>query len=179
MIFEPFSPYRPCEFQLKLATEAWEKRGAFGLRRKVFCDEQGLFGGDDRDCLDDVAIPLVALSMMSVIADDVVGAVRIHEAEPGLWWGSRLAVAAEFRRIGALGAGLIKLAVGSARARGCARFLAHVQSQNALLFQTMHWAILDEVELHGRPHFRMQADLAHYPPISRPEVGFLAMRKAA
>ncbi len=179
MIFEPFAPYLPCEFQLKFATEPWEKRGAFGLRRKVFCGEQGLFGDDDRDEFDEVAIALVALSLMSVVADDVVGTVRIHEAEPGLWWGSRLAVARDFRRIGALGAGLIQLAVGSAHACGCKRFLAHVQSQNAMLFQKMHWTILEEVELHGRPHFRMAADLAHYPPIERPDVGFLAMRKAA
>ncbi len=179
MIFEPFAPYRPCEFQLKYATERWEKRGAQDLRRKVFCAEQGVFAGDDRDEIDDVAIPIVALSLMSLIADDVVGTVRIYESEPGLWWGSRLAVAEEFRRVGALGAGLIRLAVGSAVARGAKCFRAHVQSQNALLFQKMHWTALAEVELHGRKHLRMEADLSRYAPISRPDIGFLAMRKAA
>ena len=70
----------------------------------MFCDEQGIFAGDDRDAIDDVAIPIVALVLLGVAADEVVGTVRIHEAEPGLWWGSRLAVAADYRRIGALGA---------------------------------------------------------------------------
>ena len=106
--------------------------------------------------------------------------VRIHEPEPGIWYGSRLAVDRRYRRAGALGAALIRLAVSSAHARGCRTFLAHVQSQNALLFQRLHWQVLDEVELHGRPHMRMQADLAFYPPFATPEAGFLALaRKAA
>ena len=95
-----------------------------------------------------------------------------HEAESGFWWGSRLAVARQYRRAAALGAALIQLAVSSAHARGCRRFLAHVQSQNALLFQRLHWRALEEVELHGRPHLRMEADLAFYPPFAAPEIGF-------
>ena len=35
------------------------------------------------------------------------------------------------------------------------------------------------VELHGRSHHRMEADLAHYPPFVEAETGFLALRKAA
>ena len=79
---------------------------------------------------------------------------------PGLWWGSRLAVARPYRKVGAIGTSLIRLAVGSAHARGCRRFLAHVQSQNAPLFHALHWQTLDEVMLHGHPHHFMQADLA-------------------
>jgi putative N-acetyltransferase (TIGR04045 family) len=179
MIFEPFAPYAPCEFWVKLAVDPWERRGAKALRRKVFCVEQGLFGGDDRDAIDDAALTLVALSLMGVAADEVVGAVRIHEAEPGVWWGSRLAVAAEHRRNCSIGTSLIQLAVSSAHARGCEKFLAHVQSQNALLFHRLHWKTLDLIELHGLPHHRMQADLDFYPPIPQPEIGLLALRKAA
>ena len=109
----------------------------------------------------------------------MVGTVRIHEAEPHLWRGSRLAVAANYRKIGAIGTALIQLAVSSARARGCARFLAHVQSQNALLFQRLHWRTLEEIDLLGRPHHLMEADLDFYPPFRAPECGFLALRKAA
>ena len=109
----------------------------------------------------------------------MVGTVRIHEAEPGVWWGSRLAVAADYRRIGALGSALIRLAVCSAHARGCRRFYAHVQSQNALLFRRLHWRTLEETELRGRPHHFMQADLAYYPPIADPEIGFLSLPKRA
>jgi putative N-acetyltransferase (TIGR04045 family) len=179
MIFEPISPFIASQYQIKYATEAWERQGAAAVRRAVFCQEQGLFAHDDRDDIDQVATPIVALSMLAVAADAVVGTVRIHEESPGVWWGSRLAVAADHRRVGALGAALIRLAVSSAHARGCIRFLAHVQSQNALLFQRLHWRTLEIVELHGRPHHRMEADLDFYPPFTAPETGFLALRKAA
>lgn len=179
MMFESTRPFVASEYQIKYATEAWERRGATALRQAVFCHEQGLFSGDDRDAIDDFSTSIVALAMLGVTADAVVGTVRIHEESPGLWWGSRLAVAADYRRVGALGAALIKLAVSSAHARGCTCFLAHVQAQNALLFQRLHWKTLEIVELHGRPHHRMQADLDFYPPFETPDVGFLALRKAA
>ena len=92
MIFEPFERFSPSEFRIKFAASRWERDGAYALRRQVFCEEQGLFE-DDRDAVDDYAITLVALSMLGVAADQVVGTVRIHEDEPGLWRGSRLAVA--------------------------------------------------------------------------------------
>jgi len=179
MIFEPFAPFAPSEFQIKFAVEAWEKKAAAAMRRTVFCGEQGLFVGDDRDAIDEIAIPLVAVSFVGVAADEVVGTVRIHEAEPSLWWGSRLAVAADYRRIGALGAGLIRLAVSSAHARGCTRFLAHVQAQNASMFAKLHWRTLALCDLHGRLHHLMEADLQCYPPFAAPERGFVALRKAA
>jgi putative N-acetyltransferase (TIGR04045 family) len=179
MIFDPFKPFVAADFQIKFATAAWEQRGAAALRREVFCAEQGLFTGDDRDDIDAVAIPIVAVSLLGVAAGDVVGTVRIHQPEPGIWWGSRLAVAADYRRVGALGAALIRLAVTSAHARGCRTFLAHVQSQNVALFQRLNWVSLEEVELHGRPHHRMRADLAAYPPFAQAEVGFRSQARRA
>ena len=179
MIFEPFPMFLPSEYRVKFATEAWERREAAKLRRQVFCDEQGIFAGDDRDAMDDIAIPIVAISSLGVAPEDVVGTVRIHEAEPGVWWGSRLAVAASYRRIGAIGSSLVRLAVSSALARGCTKFLAHVQSQNAPLFQRLHWSTIAEVEFHGRPHHFMQADLDHYPPFADAETGFLSLPKKA
>jgi putative N-acetyltransferase (TIGR04045 family) len=179
MIFDPFPEFLPSEYRVKFATEAWERRAASALRRQVFCDEQRVFVGDDRDDIDDTAIPIVAVSSFGVAPHDVVGTVRIHEAEPGTWWGSRLAVATEFRRLGAVGGSLIRLAVSSAHARGCKRFFAHVQSQNALMFQRLHWTSLGEMAFHGRPHHLMEADLAHYPPIADAETGFLSLPKKA
>jgi hypothetical protein len=44
------------------------------------------------------------------------------------------------------------------------------------LFQQLHWRTLEEIELHGRPHHLMEADLAFYPPFRAPETGFLALR---
>lgn len=166
-------------FTVKFADRPWEVRDAAALRRRVFCEEQRLFEGHDRDAVDAVAIPIVAVSRLAVAPGDVVGTVRIHEPEPGLWMGSRLAVASDHRRIGALGAALIRVAVSSAHARGCRRFIAHVQSQNAPMFARLHWRTLDEVELHGRPHHLMQADLDHYPPLLDAVAGITALAKMA
>jgi putative N-acetyltransferase (TIGR04045 family) len=179
MICDPFPPFLSPEYRVKFATERWEKRGAAALRRVVFCAEQGIFEDDDRDAIDDVAIPIVAISSLGIVADAVVGTVRIHQPEPGLWWGSRLAVAQDYRRVGALGAALIKLAVCSAHARGARVFYAYVQSRNALLFQRLHWETLETLDLHGRPHHHMRADLAYYPPIQDAETGFSSFLKRA
>ena len=84
MIFEPFEPFVASEYQVKLATQAWERAGAAVLRRRVFCEEQALFRGDDRDAIDDVAIPIVAVSLLGVAFDEVVGTVRIHQADAGV-----------------------------------------------------------------------------------------------
>jgi putative N-acetyltransferase (TIGR04045 family) len=179
MIFDPFPEFLPSAYRVKFATEAWERREAAALRQRVFCIEQGIFANDDRDPIDEVAIPLVAISSYAVVPQEVVGTVRIHEAEPGVWWGSRLAVGADYRKIGALGTALIRLAVSSSQARGCKRFFAHVQSQNALLFRRLHWRTIEETSIHGRPHHFMQADLAHYPPFADAETGFVSLPKKA
>jgi putative N-acetyltransferase (TIGR04045 family) len=170
--------FTPSEFRVKWATTAWERDEAHRLRRAVFCHEQGIFVGDDRDDIDDHAQTLVALSCIGGAYDQVVGTVRIHEAEPNTWWGSRLAVHAAFRKHGRLGATLIRLAVTSAHALGCQTFLAHVQAQNVPLFRRLRWATLEEETLRGRPHHLMQADLAHYPPCHTPETGFVTQPRA-
>ena len=36
-MFEPFKPFLASAYQIKFATEAWEKQGAAALRRQVFC----------------------------------------------------------------------------------------------------------------------------------------------
>ena len=178
--FEPvFAPFLASQFRVKFADRPWELRDAAALRRQVFCQEQGIFEADDRDALDAIAIPIVAVSTVAVSPEDVVGTVRIHEGEPGCWMGSRLAVAAPYRRVGAIGAALIRVAVSSAHARGCRHFTAHVQSQNAAMFERLHWHSLGEIELHGRPHHRMEADLAHYPPMADPVAGMTALAKRA
>lgn len=179
MIFDPVPLFAPSEYRVKFAASRWERDAAHALRRDVFCEEQGIFTGDDRDAVDDYAIPIVALSMLGVAADRVVGTVRIHEEAPGLWWGSRLAVERDCRRISALGATLIRLAVCSANAMGCQTFLAHVQAQNELLFRRLNWTSLGTVEFHGKPHVKMQADLAHYPACHSPELGFVALPRRA
>ena len=180
MIADSFGPFAACHFRLKYATEGWEQDGACDLRRSVFCEEQKIFKHSDRDEIDASAIHLVALSSMAVLADEVVGTVRIHQAEPGIWYGSRLAVDPRYRRVGALGAALIRLAVSSANSLGCVRFYGNIQAQNELMFRRLAWTRVSEIDLHGVPHVLMQADLAAYPPLADAPEGFHALaRKAA
>jgi putative N-acetyltransferase (TIGR04045 family) len=170
---EPMPAFVPCEFRVKWATDAWERERAHALRRAVFCVEQGIFVGDDMDAIDPASQTIVALSVVAGVPDEVVGTVRIHWEAGDTWWGSRLAVHAAYRHHGRIGATLIRLAVSSAHARGCGRFLAHVQSQNAAMFERLHWQSLEAMLLHGRPHHLMQADLSRYPPCAAPEIGFV------
>ncbi|TJZ90908.1 GNAT family N-acetyltransferase [Paracoccus gahaiensis] len=160
------------EFLIREAREIWEMTGAARLRQQVFVIEQGLFTGHDRDGVDQIATPLVALSTLAGEPAEVVGCVRIHQSEPGIWWGTRLAVASDYRRVGRLGAELIRLAVSTANGRGCTEFHAHVQVQNVPLFRRLHWTVQDEVTLHGAPHAHMTASLPHYPAIPDPGTGF-------
>lgn len=183
MIFDPFHESIPQDFLFKIAQSPEELKGYWALRTAIFCGEQGIFQGSDRDAFDERAIPIVCESLIAGMADSVVGAVRIDEREPGLWHGSRLGVDARFRSmkrlspsvaqrnrqpvyrgLGALGAGLIFKAVSTAHALGCREFLATVQHQNARFFQRLHWEPLEEIEFHGLRHVRMRADLNHYRP---------------
>ena len=174
--------YAPQSFRVQWASDPWMVTQARRLRREVFCVEQGLFNGDDWDEVDqtnDSNRLLVAVSCMAGQPDEVLGTVRIHEALPGTWWGSRLAVRRDWRHHGRLGSALVRLAVSSARAMGCQEFLAHVQSQNVPLFRRLHWAVLDEMDRHGRRHALMQADLAHYETCANPYAGYVLGARGA
>lgn len=159
-------------YYIRAASKRFEAEGAQALRHRVFVEEQQIFDRHDRDEIDLIATHLVAVSTYAHEADQVVGTVRIHEETPRLWWGSRLAVDSDFRAVGRLGAELIRLAVSTANARGCDRFLAHVQIQNVTLFERLHWHPMEKVTIHGTPHMRMEADLAHYPPCADPVAGW-------
>ncbi|HUB26153.1 MAG TPA: MSMEG_0567/Sll0786 family nitrogen starvation N-acetyltransferase [Tepidisphaeraceae bacterium] len=152
-------------YRIKLAAEAWELRGYAALRRRTFCEEQGLFDGSDHDEHDVLATPIVAVSYAAVCDDEVIGCVRIFPTDDSdTWYGSRLSVDPEWRGATPLVAGLIRAAVCTAHARGCRRFLANVQRQNAPLFRRLHWHGIEELDVRGRPHLLMRADLSHYPP---------------
>ena len=159
-------------YYIRAASTRFEAEGAARLRHRVFVEEQRVFSEHDRDPIDLIATHLVALSTYAHEADQVVGTVRVHEEAPRLWWGSRLAVDEGFRAVGRLGTELIRLAVCMANARGCDRFLAHVQIQNVPLFRRLNWHPLEEVSFHGTPHMRMEADLAHYPACADPVAGW-------
>lgn len=171
--------FTPGEYRIEQARTHWQQAGCFSLRRDVFCAEQGIFKTDDRDEIDDHATLLAASTCMFGHCDDIIGTVRIHEPEPGLWWGSRLAVAKQHRRIGGLGPALIKLAVGTAKFHGAEMFLAHVQAPNRKLFESLDWRVLDTKTLHNVPHYLMQADITAYEPIDGTAIRVLPAVKAA
>ena len=147
------------EFVCRRARDANELRGYFALRRSIFCLEQRLFEGDDRDEHDDAAHPIVCLA-----GPRVVGVVRIWETAPGDWWGGRLGVDAEFRSAAVVGRRLVQTAVGTARAWGARRFRATVQRANVPFFRRLRWRTLEELALLGQPHHLMEADLSWYAP---------------
>ncbi|MEM8867374.1 MAG: MSMEG_0567/Sll0786 family nitrogen starvation N-acetyltransferase [Verrucomicrobiota bacterium] len=186
MLIERFRNYQAQDFVFKIATTEEDLKGFHTLRRQIFCDEQGVFEGDDTDPIDEHMIPIICKPLIAGMEDDVIGVVRIDEREPRLWYGSRLGVAPEYRRVrrfsaaatvrnqqpcnaglGAIGAGLIYKAVSTANAIGCDEFLATVQKQNARFFERLHWKPLGELELHGFTHVKMRADLNYYHPAAK------------
>lgn len=161
------------DYTIKWATLDWEIEQAHALRKKVFCEEQGIFDHDDIDDIDDVAQVLVAIANQGGWHDRVAGTVRIHQPETGIWCGSRLAVSEAFRSQAGLGPTLIKLAVSSAHALGCHQFLAQVQKQNEKLFQRLNWRSEREIMIRDRLHVMMEADLTKFPPCFHPTSGFV------
>ncbi len=151
----------------ELAQEPWQIAGYFQLRSEIFAAEQGLFAMSDRDEQDAHATPIVAQGEIAGMPDGVVGVVRIYRAGPrepaDTWFGGRLGVARAYRRVGAVGTALITEAVSTAHSWGCRRFLATVQEANARYFEHHHFHRLESLDLLGRPHVLMQADLASYP----------------
>ncbi|MGJ8530273.1 MSMEG_0567/Sll0786 family nitrogen starvation N-acetyltransferase [Maritalea sp.] len=172
MSFQNPHAFMSPDFIIRAAALPWELKGVQELRRQVFVEEQKIFDLHDRDAIDDIAMPLAAISTFASEADAIVGTVRIHQEHPRIWRGSRLAVSHTHRRMGRLGAELIRLAVCTAHGRDCDRFLAQVQMQNVPLFKRLHWASLREIEVHGVPHMEMEADLMWYPAISDPFAGW-------
>jgi len=177
-VVDPVAHYAPVEFLVREAAQQWERDEAHALRRAVFCIEQGIFIGDDRDAIDAQAQQLVAMSCIGGMPDQVVGTVRIHEASPGVWWGSRLAVHVAFRSQGHLGATLIKLAVTRAHAQAAHTFMAHVQAQNEALFHKLNWRTTGALTIHGRAHVEMQPDFTRYPPCHDPVSGFVSRSRS-
>jgi putative N-acetyltransferase (TIGR04045 family) len=168
--FEPSRPWGlPGRFlsrtiAAEVARERWQIEAYYRLRREIFEREQGLFSGSDVDENDAHATPIVALSHVAGMPHEVIGVVRIYRSEGTTWYGGRLGVAPDYRRVGAVGGALIHCAVSTAHARGCTRFLATVQQRNVRYFEHYDFHTLSEVALRGQPHHLMQADLRSFPP---------------
>lgn len=160
----PVRPSLGAEIVAQLASEPWQLAGYRELRRAIFAEEQRLFEGSDFDEHDARALPIVAHSQIAGMPDRVVGVVRIFCDGAGVWYGGRLGVHRDYRRFGAIGTALITTAVSSAHAFGCQRFLATIQLPNVRYFERHHFHVVREVEVRGKPHQLMQAELTCYPP---------------
>ncbi|WP_299055420.1 MSMEG_0567/sll0787 family protein [uncultured Nocardioides sp.] len=134
------------------------------LRRAEFVDAQGLFGGHDRDDVDDDPRTVVLLARS--IDGDVLGGVRVHPAahpatasrDLGWWRGSRLVVAPTARgsRAG-VAAALVRAACATAEDAGALRFDAAVQARHAGLFTRLGWRRRSgPTTRHGVPHVEME-----------------------
>jgi putative N-acetyltransferase (TIGR04045 family) len=166
LVDSTFEPFRAGELVVKPASEHWEKQAYFALRRSVFSDEQQLLA-QDKDSHDFQAIAIVALAGSCGMADQVVGAVRIYQPEPGVWFGGRLCVAPAYRRHSMIGKALVNEAVSRAKELGCETFRATVQANNEAYFHVLHWQTLGHMVLLDQPHCLMQADLPSYPLMPR------------
>ncbi len=179
-MFPADGPFVPPPFGIKAVSEPWERRAYHRLRRDVFCAEQRIFDADDRDAIDDRAEAIVAVDYMMGMSYRVVGTVRIVEAAPGFWTGSRLAIHHEYRGVHGIGSGLVYRAVSTAAARGAREFVATVQRANVPFFRRLAWDALEEVDLHGHPHTIMRADLAAYEPLAdHASIDYLSTRRAS
>ena len=111
------------------------------IRREVFCQEQGIFNGNDEDEHDEDAVHILAR-----VNGQPAGVVRCFERRPGVWVGGRLAVRRQFRC--RLGAQLVRKAVKVMEERDdVRRFFAIVQIQNVRFFKLLRWKPL------GKPFF--------------------------
>ncbi len=168
---DTFNDFRSQHVRVKVAYSDWEKQGYFELRKNTFSKEQKILPDNEKDSQDFRAIPIIALSSSWSIGDSVVGAVRIYEDidEYGkkVWFGGRLCVARSYRGHQSIGKALINEAVSRAMDLGCTRFLANVQPQNERYFHSVHWKTLSHIEVAGRPHVHMEADLSSYPFMPR------------
>jgi putative N-acetyltransferase (TIGR04045 family) len=160
----PLGRQLAAEVVARVASEPWELSAYYRVRRAIFAEEQRIFEQSDIDAHDAHATPIVATSQIAGMPDEVVGVVRIYETTPGVWYGGRLGVCAEYRRRGAVGAALIQKAVSTAHAWACERFFATVQAANVRYFERHHFRALESIEVCGLPHALMEADLRAFPP---------------
>ncbi len=148
------------DIEIRLARTPAELAGHLAVRHEVFVDEQGLFDDTDRDHWDETALHVVA-----VLADEVIGAVRLYPLdEAGLWQGDRLSVSAKARGHRA-GAPLVRFAVRTAGELGGHLMIARIQEPIVPLFRFLGWERVGGlIDYRGVPHQRMTIPLSGAEP---------------
>jgi predicted GNAT family N-acyltransferase len=135
-------------------------RGAFAVRERVFCDEQGVPRAKEIDAHDAHALHLVALDPEG---REVIGTLRLlidaDSAKVG-----RVAVQREWRRRG-IALRMLALALGAARERGCARARLAAQLEAVALYEHAGFAVESEpFEEAGIQHVWMGQPLSQSDP---------------
>jgi putative N-acetyltransferase (TIGR04045 family) len=169
LLNDGFPSFRSQHIQVKVADATWEKQAYFELRNKTFALEQKILAGKEKDAKDFQAIPIIALAANWCIGEEIAGAVRIYQVpdDNSTWYGGRLCVARAYRGYQNIGKALINEAVSRAKDLGCKKFLATVQPQNEKYFKSVHWKTLGFVDVAGKPHVHMEAELSMYPFMPR------------
>jgi ElaA protein len=140
--------------QIRLAAYAEERDAALALRRRVFCEEQGVAPALEVDGRDGEALHLVA-----VCHGDVVGTCRLllegHTAKVG-----RMAVERTARNAG-VGGELLAAALDEARRAGATRATLNAQVVAVGLYARAGFVATGEpFEEAGIDHVRMERRLA-------------------
>ena len=119
------------------------------IRRAIFCTEQHVFDGTDRDAYDDDPATVHVLGFLD---GEPAGSVRLYPLAGTLWHGDRLAVLPAYRR-SRIGAQLVQLAVALGGERGGKRMQARVQLPNVPFFVRLGWTPTAPPADHlGMPH---------------------------
>jgi predicted GNAT family N-acyltransferase len=114
-------------FAVRDALDEGEVAEAIELRRRVFCDEQGVPLAEEMDGRDDGAIHLVAVD-----GDGVIGTCRLLVVGRTVQL-SRLAVDAQARRRG-IARALLRASEARARSAGARRIVLHAQTYARALY---------------------------------------------
>ncbi len=141
--------------EIRWACAGEDMRGAFALRKLVFCGEQGVAREQEIDSRDEDALHVVALAPVDgrVIGTlrlllDAQGAVRVAKI-------GRVAVRREWRRRG-IALRMLALALAAAREHGCARVRLAAQLEAVALYEQAGFAVeSDRFEEAGIQHVWM------------------------
>lgn len=135
--------------------DASAKQAYYELRRHAFVEQQGLFDRSDLDERDEDPRTIVLVARDT--RGEVIGGVRLGPAtaapDIGWWQGGRLVTA---RRVGGVGAALVRAACARAEAAGALRFDATVQTSTYRFFQRLGWETVRPVTVAGAPHVLMR-----------------------
>ncbi len=154
------SPTRPASQRIicRQVQSPGERAEHHSIRRRIFVDEQAVFGASDVDVHDQDTATIALLGYCDGVA---AGTVRLFLLDPaaGLWQGDRLAVLRKYRTRG-VGAPLVRCAVATAAALGGRTMTAHIQPANTAFFQRLGWTSTGETEIYaGLPHQPMSIAL--------------------